>query len=112
MHPLPGRFWVWTSPPFAWTALRLLDSPPPGAERPLPRRSSRAEWIRVALRHPSALVLDLDDHAAVILAAGPERDASARGRGLEGVLQQVHQRRREELRVDVDCERGITRLRS
>ena len=110
MQPLPGRLCAWISPPFAWTALRLLESPCPGAERSLPRLSPAARRESPSRRrHPSALVLDLDERAAA-LAARPEGDASMRAGVLERVLQQAHQRRREELRVHVDRQRGITGL--
>src|SRR3990172_8483267 len=72
---------------------------------PLPEGAKHLPF-RLVVSETPALVFDLDEHARVV-GLRPERHPSTSGCVLEGVLQEVHHRRREELRVPGDRQRGI-----
>jgi len=65
--------------------------------------------IALALRNPTALVLGLDQQSTVFGAGAQDHAATWRG-VLEGVVQQVHHGRRQELRVGVDRQSGVNSI--
>ena len=67
--------------------------------------------IARALWNAPAFVFDLHEQS-LAAGLGPERDRSTGRRVLEGVLQQIHDRRCEQLRVRVDGQRGVDGLHS
>ena len=64
-----------------------------------------------ALRNAPTFVFDLD-HQSLAPGLGPEHHRSTGRSVLEGILQQVHHRRREQLRVRVNGQRGVDGLQS
>ena len=72
--------------------------------------AERLKRIPDAGRDTAALVFDLDLQPFVSSCPCSQDDAPAKGRGLEGVVQQIRHRRCQDLRVGIGRPRRITRL--
>jgi hypothetical protein len=106
VQPFLGKLRARISPPLAATAFRLLESPSPSPERSLLRRSPKALKQVCHVGKASTPILDLDQDVAPFL-PGPEHDPPGGGGVLEGVVQQVHQRGSEELRIHVQDQHRV-----
>jgi hypothetical protein len=95
-------------PPFAATPSRAIASPSPGRYDPCPVARRLQTGPRVA-GQAAAFVLDLDEDTTFVCVRLHE-DVARGARELEGVLQQVGDRRRQRVPVDssrTPCGTGV-----